>query len=165
MVGLARARLRGRPRGADEEDVALSAFDSFCKGAERGRFPRLDDRDDLWRLLLALTERKAVDLLRRENRQKRGGGTVVEEGAVAGAGGLDHLAGREPSPAFAAELAEEFCHRLEVLDEELRTIAVWKLEGDTTEEIAVRLDCAPRTVERKLRLIRSLWQEETPAWR
>jgi hypothetical protein len=40
LVGLARARLRGaRGHAADEEDVALSAFASFCKGAEQGRFP------------------------------------------------------------------------------------------------------------------------------
>src|SRR5262245_44675075 len=53
MVGLARAKLRSVPRAAaDEEDVALSAFDSFCQGAEGGRFPRLGDRDDLWQLLL-----------------------------------------------------------------------------------------------------------------
>src|SRR5262245_43166917 len=75
LVGLARQRLRHAPRrAADEEDVALSAFDSFCRGAEQGKFPRLHDRDNLWRLLVALTARKAVDLIRHEDRQKRGGG-------------------------------------------------------------------------------------------
>src|SRR5690349_4606330 len=62
LVRLAYARLRGAPRAAaDEEDAALSAFDSFCRGAARGRYPRLDDRDDLWRLLVVITERKALD--------------------------------------------------------------------------------------------------------
>ena len=56
LVRLARRRLRGRSRrAADEEDVALSAFDSFCRGAEQGRFPRLTDRDNLWRLLVVIT--------------------------------------------------------------------------------------------------------------
>ena len=36
---------------ADEEDAALSAFHCLCEGAVRGRFLRLDDRDDLWRVL------------------------------------------------------------------------------------------------------------------
>src|SRR3954452_19706131 len=73
LVGLARARLQGaRRRAEDEEDVALSAFDSFCRGAREGRFPRLADRNDLWRLLVVLTARKAVDLLQREGRLKRG---------------------------------------------------------------------------------------------
>jgi hypothetical protein len=39
-------------RAADEEDVALSAFNSFCLRAEEGRFLRLDDSDDLWQVLM-----------------------------------------------------------------------------------------------------------------
>jgi len=53
LVSMARAKLHGRRHGpADGEDVALSAFDSFCRGAERGRFPQLHDREDLRRLLI-----------------------------------------------------------------------------------------------------------------
>src|SRR5436853_6862797 len=75
LVRLARARLRSSPRGAeDEEDVALSAFDSFLAGAARGRFPRLHDRHDLWRVLVMITTRKAADQVQRHRRQKRGGG-------------------------------------------------------------------------------------------
>src|SRR5687768_11988392 len=75
LVRLARARLRAADRGAaDEVDVALSAFHSLCRGAARGRFPHLDDRDNLWRLLATITAQKAVDHLRRQARLKRGGG-------------------------------------------------------------------------------------------
>src|SRR5205085_4982647 len=114
LVGLARAKLQGQPRrAADEEDVALSAFDSFCRGAEQGRFPKLDDRDDLWRLLVTLTERKAFNLARDERRLKRGGGAVLGADELlrpgdSSGGGLDQVAGREPTPEFAAEVAEEY---------------------------------------------------------
>ncbi len=56
----------------------------------------------------------------------------------------------------------ESCRRLlDVLgDEQLRRIAVWKMEGYTNREIADRLGCVIETVERRLRLIRSLWQHE-----
>src|SRR5690349_15832552 len=74
LVALARSRLRGATRLADEEDVALSAFDSFYRGVERGRFPTLDDRDDLWQVLFVLTVRKAINLVKHEGRQSRGGG-------------------------------------------------------------------------------------------
>jgi hypothetical protein len=75
LVRLARRKLQARAGAAeDEEDAALSAFDSFCRGAAQGRYPRLDDRDDLWRLLVVITVRKAHDLAERENAQKRGGG-------------------------------------------------------------------------------------------
>jgi DNA-directed RNA polymerase specialized sigma24 family protein len=170
LVPLARARLQGTVRvAADEEDVALSAFGSFCRGAEAGRFPQLHDRDDLWRLLVTLTERKAIGLIRHERRQKRGGGIVRSSEAPADRDGseeteavLDRLVGREPTPEFAALVADECRRLLDGLgDAELRTIAVWKMEGYTTEEIALRLGRVPRTVERKLRMIRSLWGWES----
>jgi DNA-directed RNA polymerase specialized sigma24 family protein len=167
LVGLARVKLQGQPRrAADEEDVALSAFASFCRAAEAGRFPRLADRDDLWRLLVTVTERKAYNLVRDERRQKRGGGAVQGESVLlppddSTARGLDNCTGSEPTPEFAAQVAEE-CRRLLGLlpDAEMRAIAVWKMEGETAPEIAARLGCALSTVERRLRLIRQLWQEE-----
>src|SRR5262245_46700845 len=167
LVGLARAKLQGQPRrAADEEDVALSAFASFCRAAEAGRFPHLDDRHNLWRLLVTLTERKAYNLARDERRQKRGGGAVLGEAGLlrpddSAPGGLEQFAGREPTPAFAAEVAEECRLLLGRLDNaDLQAIAVWKMEGDTVSEIADRLGCALSTVERRLRLIRQIWESE-----
>jgi RNA polymerase sigma factor (sigma-70 family) len=160
LVGLARKRLQDAPRRvADEEDVALSAFNSFCRAAEAGRFPDLLDRDGLWRLLVTLTARKAAHLLRDQARLKRGG--------AAAAGGDDRLEealGDEPSPAFAAELAEGYQRLLARLaDKELEAVAVWRMEGYSVEEIADKLGYAPRSIKRKLQLIRELWEEEAPA--
>ena len=77
LVGLAHARLRDAPRRvADEEDVALSAFHSFWRGALAGRFPHLDDRNDLWQILVLITVRKAIDLRNHEGRTSRGSGKV-----------------------------------------------------------------------------------------
>jgi DNA-directed RNA polymerase specialized sigma24 family protein len=167
LVGLARTKLPdGRRRAADEEDVTLSAFDSFCRGAAAGRFPQLADRDDLWRLLVTLTARKAFDQVRDEHRLKRGGGAVLGQSALNAAGGggdaeFERFVGREPTPESAAMVAEE-CRRLlaRLKTDELRTIAVWKMEGYTNDEIAAKLDCAPTTVERKLQRIRAQWDEE-----
>jgi DNA-directed RNA polymerase specialized sigma24 family protein len=160
LVGLARARLQNHPRrAADEEDVALSVFRCLCEGAARGGYSRLDDRDDLWRLLVVITERKALNLARDERRLKRGGGAVFT--AESSADGLHQVAGREPTPEFAAEVAEEYQRLLERLgDAGLKSIAVWRMEGDTVGEIAARLGCAPSTVERRLRLIRQIWERE-----
>jgi DNA-directed RNA polymerase specialized sigma24 family protein len=167
LVQLARGRLRTKPLPRaveDEEDAALSAFDSFCRAATLGRFPRLDDRDDLWRLLVAITERKVVDQVRRAGRRKRGGARVRAEADLAAIGseneavGLNGITGPQPTPEFAAEFAEEYRRLFEALrDEELQRIAVWKLEGHTVDEIAAKLGCARRTVARRLELIRTLW--------
>ena len=170
LVGLARKRLQGaRRREADEEDVALSAFNSFCRGAAQGRYPQLADRDDLWRLLVVITARKAADLVVRQRRLKQGGGKLRGESALLDpatphGGDIEQVVGGEPPPEFAAQVAEE-CRRLlaKLGDEELRAIAVWKMEGYSNEQIAERLGRAQATVERRLRVIRKLWENERPA--
>ncbi len=168
LVGLARKKLQGTPRrAADEEDVALSAFASFYRGAEAGRFPQLSDRHDLWRLLVTITVRKAYQLGLHEGRQKRGGGTVLDQAALArgidsrsGLLDLEHFLDQEPTPEFASQLVEEYERLLTGLPRpELRLLAQRKMEGFTNEEIAAELGCALRSVERKLRLIRSLWKK------
>jgi DNA-directed RNA polymerase specialized sigma24 family protein len=157
MVSLARQKLQGAPRrAADEQDAALSAFDSFCRGAEQGRFPKLDDRDDLWQVLFVLTQRKAIDLIEHEGRQMRDWRKV--EPATPEHSPVADLAGREPDPGFAAEVAEACQRLLGLLRDDLRQIAVWKMEGYTNEEIAALLSCAVQTVERRLRLIRREWE-------
>ena len=167
LVGLVRAKLRSAPRqAADEEDVALSAFDSFCQAAEQGRFPRLQDRDDLWHLLVLIAVRKAANQAKHERRQKRGGGKVVHASALPGSeegeGPLfADLIGREPDPGLAVQVADQFRRLLDELgDEELRAVALAKLEGDTHAEVAAKLGCRPRTVERMVKLIRRTWAAE-----
>lgn len=169
LVAVARAKLRSAPRrAADEEDVMVSAFASFCRGVEQGKFPQLEDRDNLWRILVVITARKAFHWMRDETRQKRGGGAVLGESAIApGHGstllepGMARILSEEPPPDFAAQVAEEGERMLaELNDQELEQIALWKMEGYNNEEIADRLNCVTRTVERRLRLIRQIWSEK-----
>ena len=163
LVRLCRKKLAGHPRrAADEEDVALSAFDSFCRGMQEGRFPQLRDRDNLWRLLIIVAARKAIDYLKFERREKRGGGKIYSESELAAdghwesLGSLEQVVGTEPTPEFAALVAEERERLLSCLDDEMsRRVAQQKFEGYTNEEIAQQLNCSPRTVQRKLWLIRS----------
>jgi DNA-directed RNA polymerase specialized sigma24 family protein len=165
MVKAARCKLHGaRGRMADEEDVALSAFKSFCRGTQDGRFPHLHENEDPWPLLLALTTHKAIDLLRHEQRVKRGGPgqqfapAVGLEEAKADNISLSQLIGKEQGPEAAFQVAEECQEVLNRLsDTILRAIALWKMEGFTTVEIASKLGCTTRTIERKIHLIRRLW--------
>lgn len=172
MVELARRKLTAVPRAiADEEDVALSAFKSFCLGAREGRFTQLLDRDNLWPLLMAITAHKSVDLIRGENRQKRGGTGQANplDGASdanprAVAVPLSDIISREPTPEFAAEMSDQL-HRLLIRldgtgDPDLRRIALLKLDGYSTGEIAERIGCVGRTIERKMLLIAKLWGKE-----
>src|SRR6516162_2355820 len=167
LVGLARQKLRDTPRRvADEEDVALSAFDTFCRNAEQGRFPQLMDRDGLWRLLVVLTARKAAHQRRDQGRLKRGGGLLTHGQTPAESGEesiLDQVLSREPTPEFAAQAAEECQRLLRMLDDpQLEALALARLEGYTVEEIAAQFGYAPRSIKRKLQLVRGVWEKELP---
>ncbi len=169
LVRLAGTKLPGhRLRSFDEEDVAISAFHSFCNRAGRGQFPRLDDRADLWRLLAMLTVRKAGITIRQQTRKKRGGTRLVGESALlgpndasgTGGGGLAEFLSREPSPEDAVRFTDEYDHLLGKLeDPTLKAVALAKLEGHTSDEIAAELGVTARTVDRKLTLIRAIWEK------
>ena len=137
-----------------------------ARGSVRGQFPLLADRDDLWRLLATITTRKVIGTLRHQDRRKRGGGKVVGESVLdgvndSGAEGMARFLSREPTPEAATEFAEAYDRLFERLpDPTLKLIALRKLEGRTTEEVANELGTTRRTVDRKLRLIHALWQEE-----
>ena len=161
LVRLASTALRGSARAvADEEDVVLSAFDSFCRGAEKGRFPQLADRNDLWQLLVLITRRKSCDLVEFNARQKRSTAATHSLEALRDGGAFDPVSA-EPTPDFAVQVAEEVQRLLAALDkDDLRALALWKMEGCSNREIAARLGCVERTVERKLWVIRQIWEAE-----
>ena len=106
--------------------MALSAMNSFFQGMVGGRYPQLSDRDDLWRLLVLITARKAYHLIRDELCQKRGvkrrpaTGNIDPDECQA----IDQVVGREPSPDFTTQVAEQ-CQRLfqRLGDPELEEIA------------------------------------------
>jgi DNA-directed RNA polymerase specialized sigma24 family protein len=104
-----------------------------------------------------MTAQKSLNLIRHQQAEKRGGLPA----AVSDEADLEAILGREPTPEFAAEVADECRRLLDTLKgENLCQIALLKMEGYENEEIAARLGCALRTVERRLQLIRSSWKEE-----
>ena len=165
LVRLAAKRLGHLPRrDFDEEDVALSAMRSFFRGMAANRFPRLEDENDLWRLLVTITARKAAAQVKRLGRQKRGGGKVRGESAWfkpgdSQWGGIDQVMGTEPTPEFASMVAENYRRLLDGLDDKsLYLVACHRMEGYTNEEVAEKLGVTVRSVERKLARIRHRWR-------
>lgn len=167
LLRYARSRLPANLRRAlDEEDVALSAFKSLCRGAQKGALDSVSNRDELWKLLLCITARKSMAHLRYETRQKRGGGKTrgesifIKAGAEPARTGIDQVAGNATDPAILAEFEDRCQNLLDSLnDETLQTIALLRMEGYSIDEISERIGCAKRTVERRLSLIRKTWNE------
>ncbi len=167
LVRLAAKRLpENLRRTGDEEDIALSAFNSFIAGIRRDQFPDLSGPDNLWGLLITLTGRKVNAHLRHQTRQKRGGGAVRGESVfmdsddLKRSAGIGGVSGTEMTADLSVEL-EEACNSLldQLPDAQLRQIAVMRMDGFLVDEIANLLGLSKRATERRLQLIRRTWSE------
>ena len=167
LVRIAAKRLpHNLRRSGDEEDIAISAFHSFIAGIRRDQYPDLSGPDNLWGLLITLTSRKVNAHLRFQTRQKRGGGNVRGESVFldargeASRGGIGGVTGDAAAPDLHAELAEA-CNGLlnDLADDQLRQIAVMRMDGYLVDEIAEKMELSKRAVERRLQLIRRTWSE------
>jgi RNA polymerase sigma factor (sigma-70 family) len=162
LVEMARQRLQGASLAvSDEEDVAVSVFESFYRAAENGRFPDLNSRDDLWKLLLRMAARKIIDRHRHANRARRGGDAVTLTLNNHDDSQVFDVIGDEPSPEMVAMMTES-CEQLlaHLSDSHLRDVAVGKMEGHSNAELAKKLDCSERTIERRMKLIRQKISKE-----
>ena len=167
LVRLAAKRLpQNLRRTGDEEDIALSAFNSFIAGVRRDQFPDLSGPDNLWGLLITLTGRKVNAHLRHQTRKKRGGGVVRGESVFIDGDdakrspGIAGISGGEISGSLNVEL-EDACNSLldQLPDAQLKQIAVMRMDGFLVDEIAERLGLSKRATERRLQLIRRTWTE------
>lgn len=168
LIALSRRRLnRATNRKlSDEEDIAVCAFNAFLMGVRANRFQKLDNRDDLWQVLVMLADRNAIDQIRKLNSKKRGEGKVRGESVFVDQDpsnpsksiGISALVDDQPTPEFAVQFGEEVRARLSKLNsEELNEIVMLRLEGYTNQEIADRFNLSLSTIERKLKLIRKIW--------
>lgn len=167
LVRLAAKRLPANlRRTGDEEDLALSAFNSFIAGVRRDQFADLSGPDNLWGLLITLTGRKVNAHLRHQTRLKRGGGSVRGESVfldpqeMGKSPGIGGVAGDHVTADLTAEL-EEACNNLleQLPDDQLKEIAVMRMDGYLVNEIAETLGLSKRATERRLQLIRTIWSE------
>lgn len=161
LMTIAKRKLHAATRRTyDEQDVAQSVFQSVCLGMAEGRFPELRDRDNLWGLMLIIASQKISNRHRFDRQQRRDVRRTLTDSIFANSEQLDGaLLSREPTPEFTAEL-EETCERLfkKLKDPDLKQIAMLRLEGYTDTEIAAQLECSRRTVQRRMTMIRRIWE-------
>ncbi len=159
---IALSKLKGASmRVADEEDVAAIAMATFFERANT--FPDLENRQDLWNLLVTITERKAYNQIRHQTRIKRGGGKTrgdsvfLNTGSGENSPGADQFASDTQTPEFQAIVTENFQELLDLLDEDEAKIALLRFDGFVNQEIAAELGVSQRTVVRAVKSIRDKW--------
>jgi len=158
LMALATRILAHRPqRAASAEDAVQEALVSFWRRVQAGEFESVTDRDHLWQLLAQFTVFKARRQVRNERAEKRGGGHVLDEAALAldDRSPLDQLAGQQPTAEVDLHAAE----LVESLPPDLREFAVLRLLGHSTAEMADLIGCTQRKVQRKLDLVRLHWEK------
>jgi RNA polymerase sigma factor (sigma-70 family) len=146
----------GLRRRVGPEDVVQSACRTFLRRAQHGEF-KLADSDGLWRLLCAITLTKVREQarfhLRKRRSLKQESDASPPTGMESGFGFVPVAAG--PTPAEAAEFADQFQRILESLDEEARQVVDLKLQDYTQAEIAERMGSSERTVRRIMKRIQT----------
>jgi DNA-directed RNA polymerase specialized sigma24 family protein len=160
LVRLARHHLRGiQDRAYDEEDLALSTMNEFYRRASLGSYDKLENRDDLWRLLMTISLNKSRNRLRALRRIKRAAKTPVREiYPVKNAKEIDWT----NTPEWLAIVAEQSEYLLRVLDDHdpsgmLQQITLMKLDGASNSQIANDLGCTRRAVAARLIWIQGIW--------
>jgi DNA-directed RNA polymerase specialized sigma24 family protein len=158
---VARAKIAGlRLHDRDEQDVALNVMYEFFSAIRKGRFPRLDDRDDLWQVLIMILERRVIDIWRKKPEPVCGESAISSPtGDGSQCGGIGMVPSFDPTPETVILLEEVLRRRLEQLPEGLRQVAIWRQEGHSNAEIAELLQRSVKRVEAKLKLIRQIWSD------
>jgi DNA-directed RNA polymerase specialized sigma24 family protein len=187
LLGQARYRLRGSHLLLTQpEDLASRAFERFSDCVQQ---PGVRNRHDLMRVLTRIIHNCARGKERYERRPsvRRGGGAVIlggdevsqalDRGSLAecrpeetrtrlAALGIGGVGGGADQEAEDWKGLSEYClGLLDALAEKqpkakLQEVALLAWVGYTEEEIAGKLGCNLRTVERKVKLIKQIWSEE-----
>lgn len=153
LIALARQHLNTRIRQkTDPEDVIQSVFRSFFRRSAGGQFS-LDNWDSLWGLLVRVTLNKCADVIRACDARKRQVTDEVPLSPEDERGGWEP-AGRDPTPADAAVLADLVEQLMAPLDPDERATLERLLQGHTKPEISGELGCSERTVFRVQKRVR-----------
>jgi len=146
-------------RAIDGEDIAQLTMHRFCLNATSGNYPDLDDRQQLWDILVVYTLNRIRKHLRECNRTKRSGmHRVVFEFKRSQV--LQDLRSPE-APTIMADMVQSWLDRLDREDPsgQLKQIAIWSMEDISGSEIARIMKKRKSAILQQIRLIRLLWEE------
>jgi len=146
----------------DEEDVANFVLEAVFRNIAQGRYPDLQDRDDLWFLMLAITQRRISSILKRDRRQKAQPSslTSLTELLEIYEGELSDLAVDSDPEQIAIEIGDCWQELMRILpNDEFRKIARLKLDFYSNRQISSMLKLTSKYIDRKVVEIQRLWGE------
>ncbi len=155
LVALARRRISQRMAGrVDPEDVVQSVFRTFFHRAKEGQF-RLDEQDDLCKLLMRITVHKTLRKVAYHKAAKRDLGMEMGHGHEPQEQ-LQSLLDREPTPEEAVTFLDQLEHFLGDLKPQERQIVEMRLQGCSNDEISEKLGIIDRKIRRIMEHVRTV---------
>lgn len=159
-------QLGSQPRRMnDEEDVAQNAMHSLFEGIKNERFERLENSQDLWRVLWTITKRKISDRKRKAMAQKRGGGKVRGESAFISDDELGSIGSRVADENVTPESVDQVLSVYDELlpqikDAKTRETVMLRMQGYTDAEIAEKMSCSVSRISQRIAKVRRIWLEQ-----
>jgi hypothetical protein len=115
----------------------LSPTESLFEAIREQKLPKQRGENELWRILATVTLQEHAEAAGRSDAS------------------VDRI------QVFASLMGAECLRMINLLaDSELESLVLWKLEGDTNDDVALRLRYTRRTIQRMLRLVRDIWEFE-----
>ncbi|MEM6689024.1 MAG: sigma-70 family RNA polymerase sigma factor [Planctomycetota bacterium] len=164
LVALASSRISpGLARRVEAEDVVQSVYRSFFARTGEDRLT-VDQSGQLWGLLAAITVNKVRAKARFHSADKRNVATETSIRSSVSCFGLEPTdLAREPTPAEAAALAEQYSKAADKMSPVGRQVFDLFLQNVALEQIAKEVRRSARTVRRELEQARSLLSETLQA--
>ena len=150
-------------RTFDENDFASVSFHRFLQVLERGTTREIQSREQAWRLLSKIAKNLMLDEVDAQQAQKRGGGKIHGDSLFFSRewGQEEGLWGTAIEESCLID-TEEFHQFLDGLgDATLKAIALALFQGVPKAVIASSSSVSVRTVERKLVLLKRLWDSRS----
>ena len=154
-----------RTEVSDEEDVLIDTCEVCFRKIKEGVYPNISSRDDLWRLLTKIATRKSIDQIRRSrkgvDRLRQDSNQVIQSRDSSFEVNLvESHPGAEPTPEFAAMVADESRYRLSQLPEKMVDVVKLRMQGFTLKEVSEKTDVSLPTVQRYLNYVREVWSQD-----
>jgi RNA polymerase sigma-70 factor (ECF subfamily) len=159
LLALARRRISQRLASrVDAEDVVQSVFRTFFTRAREGQF-RIQERDDLAKLLVRITLHKTLRQVEFHKAAKRDPGHEAGQSSEAREKLFAFLDG-EPPPEMVVACLDEMEHFLNKLGPDERQILELRLQGYTNREIADKLGTYDRKIRRVIEYVQGLAKQD-----
>jgi RNA polymerase sigma-70 factor (ECF subfamily) len=159
LVALARRQISQRLASRlDPEDVVQSVFRSFFGRVKAGKF-RIEEQDDLGKLLVRITVNKTLRKVEYHRAAKRDPSKEVIQGDHA-SDDLLQVLDRDPTPEAVVAFVDQLDHFLNQLRPEERQILELRFQGYTNGEITKKLGIYDRKIRRLIERVRGLAEQE-----